>query len=88
MIVPSYLSLLVASAWLVAACLIPFLRAKHRPAAFWGLVLVGVPVLGWLTLHWGPVMGFGAFAMGLWVLLRSPLQTVRRRREPVHRGLH
>ncbi|SEN82644.1 Protein of unknown function [Paracoccus alcaliphilus] len=85
---PHYISLLFVAIWLVMACLIPFLRAQHRPAAFWAMVLVGVPVLGWLTLHWGPGIGFGTLVLALWVLLRSPLDPSRRRRGNIHSGLH
>lgn len=88
MIAPATLSLLAAGFWLVVACLIPFLRIGRRAALFWVMVLAGVPVLGWLTLHWGPVPGFGALSLGLWLLMRAPVAAIRRRRPPMHRGLH
>lgn len=58
--------------WVLLAALIGFLRPHHRLAAFWIVVVLGVPVLGWLTLNWGPSVGVGAFALGLALLLRRP----------------
>ncbi|MDP5305549.1 DUF2484 family protein [Paracoccus spongiarum] len=75
------ITLAVAGGWLALACLLPMLRAVHRPRAFWALVATGVPVLGWLTLNWGPVAGVAGFAMGLAVLFWPP------RRQPRNPGL-
>jgi hypothetical protein len=68
--------------WLVLALVIPRLPLRHTGATLWLLALAGVPVLGLLTLHWGPGPGFGGFALGLLVLARAPL---RRRAAAVER---
>jgi hypothetical protein len=62
----------VAAVWLLLACLLPWLRPHHRPRAFWALVATGVPVLGWLTLNWGPILGVAGFALGLAALFWPP----------------
>lgn len=67
-------SVAAAAAWVLLASLIPYLRQRHRFVAFWTMIVLGVPVLGWLTLYWGPLVGVGAFALGLWLLLRQPLR--------------
>lgn len=60
--------------WLVLALVIPRLSLRHLGAMLWLLALAGVPVLGWVTLHWGPGPGFGSFGLGLVVLARAPLR--------------
>lgn len=67
----------VVLAWLALACFLPWLRAHHRPRGFWALVAMGVPVLGWLTLNWGPMAGVAGFAMGLAVLFWPPRRQSR-----------
>lgn len=64
----------VVTTWLVVASLIPYLRPRYHFSASWLMVALGVPVLGWLTLHWGPGVGVGAFSIGFLVLLRQPLR--------------
>lgn len=73
--------LLVAfGVWLCLAMAMPRLHMHHRPRLFWILIVAGVPILGWLTLYWGPTAGVGAFALGLWLLFRGPFDPLRRRR--------
>lgn len=64
--------------WLCLAASLPRLRTSWRLRLFWLLIAAGVPILGWLTLHWGPTAGIGAFAIGLWLLLRPPSGPVGR----------
>lgn len=67
-----FISFAAILGWLVLACLLPNLRAHHRPRAQWALVASGVPMLGWLTLNWGPMAGSAGFALGLAALLWPP----------------
>lgn len=67
-------TLAAAALWLVAARLIPALRARHRGGAFWTLVLTGVPLLGALTLHFGPGAGVLGFAVAIAALAFVPLK--------------
>lgn len=60
--------------WLVLAALLPRVVSRYRLAAFWAMIVMGVPVLGLLTLHWGPGIGVAAFALGLCILLLQPLR--------------
>ncbi|MFN3273141.1 MAG: DUF2484 family protein [Paracoccus sp. (in: a-proteobacteria)] len=83
MSLPAGLALAALALWLLAACAIPRLRLAHRGVAVWVLVLAGVPLLGWLTLRWGPGLGVLGFALGLLVLYRPPLR--RRRSARVNR---
>lgn len=66
------LPLSLAAIWLAAACAVPFLRAPHRWGATWTLILAGVPLVGWLTLKFGPGAGVLAFALALLMLLKPP----------------
>jgi hypothetical protein len=74
MTVLTIVSGVVVLAWVVLASLIPYLRDRYQFNASWLMVALGVPVLGWLTLNWGPGIGVGAFALGFCVLLRQPLR--------------
>ena len=60
--------------WSLLASMIPLLPSRYRFSAFWAMIALGVPVLGWLTLHWGPGAGVAAFAFGLWLVLRQPMR--------------
>ena len=71
------LALAGAAVWLTLACLPPPLSRRWQRRASWVLVLAGVPVLGWLTLEWGPGLGVLGFGLGLLMLLGRP--TARRR---------
>lgn len=62
----------VTGVWLCLACLVPMLAPRWRPRANWCLVTFGVPILGWLTLVWGPGIGVLGFALGLLALGRRP----------------
>ncbi len=76
------LSLAAACLWAVIATLVALGPQRfHWPAA-WGLIAVGVPVLGWVTWVNGPVWGLVVLAGGLSVL-RWPVRRLlaRLRRE-------
>jgi len=66
-------ALTAALIWLVAANLIAMFpsRDNHWRAAY-GLILVGIPLLGWVTYQNGPVWGLLILAAGASVL-RWPL---------------
>lgn len=55
--------------WLIAANLIGMFpsRDKHWRAAY-GLIAVGVPLLGWVTYELGPVVGLLLLAAGVSIL--------------------
>ncbi|MFO1139465.1 MAG: DUF2484 family protein [Paracoccus sp. (in: a-proteobacteria)] len=73
---------LAALLWVGAACLLPFSRLRWRYAVLWILVISGVPVLGWLTLLYGPACGVLFLLLGLSLLVWPPAETLRRRRHP------
>lgn len=73
-----YIPLGLAGFWLVLALLIPRLPLHRQGLANRLTVILGVPVLGLLTLHLGPAVGLAAFALGVALLLWQPL----RRRAP------
>ncbi|WP_165455733.1 DUF2484 family protein [Paracoccus subflavus] len=58
--------------WLALALLQPRLHPRQRARAFWALVGVGIPLLGWLTLTGGPIAGVTGLALGIAMLLRAP----------------
>ena len=61
--------LVLACLWLVAANLLAMIpsRDNHWTRAY-ALIACGVPLLGWLTVTHGPVVGFIALAAGASVL--------------------
>ncbi|MGR3463313.1 DUF2484 family protein [Limimaricola sp.] len=71
-----------AALWLVAANLAAMLpsRDNHRSCATI-LVVIGVPLLGWVTFAFGPVAGVVLMAAGVSVL-RWPLMLLGRLRRP------
>ena len=62
-------SLIAAALWAVVANLIAMFPSKrgHWPAA-WGLVVAGIPIVGWVTIQNGPVIGLVVLAAGISVL--------------------
>jgi len=66
-------SLIAALIWLVSANVIGMFpsKTKHWPAAY-GLITVGIPILGWVTYQSGPVIGLLALIAGS-SILRWPL---------------
>ncbi len=74
------LTLVMALLWGCLASLVPFLRAHRRMASWWGVVALGVPVLGLLTYVNGPLVGVTGFALGILMLNYSPLLRLARRR--------
>lgn len=67
-------SLILACVWLVAANLVAILpsRRSHWPQAY-VLIVLGVPLLGWVTYQNGPWIGLLALAAGASVL-RWPIR--------------
>lgn len=64
------LALAVTGLWLVLAGLaVTALPRRWHHRAARALVLAGVPVLGWLTLAWGPGPGVAGLAVGVPLLL-------------------
>lgn len=65
-------SLITACVWALVACAIAMgPRRFHIPAA-WGLIISGIPLLGWVTYQTGPVWGIMILLAGM-SLLRWPL---------------
>ncbi|KGJ05145.1 hypothetical protein IT41_07080 [Paracoccus halophilus] len=80
---------LAVALWVLVACLVPLFRARWRNAALFGLVVCGVPVLGWMTYLLGPAFGVLFLALGLSLLVWPPAGLLRRRRQSQpERGLH
>jgi Protein of unknown function (DUF2484) len=63
------LPLALCLVWLIAANLIGMLpsRDKHWKVAY-GLIAIGVPLLGWATYEAGPVVGLLLLAAGASIL--------------------
>jgi hypothetical protein len=66
-------SLILACLWAVTATVIAMVpsRRNHWPAAY-GLIAVGIPLLGYVTWQNGPMVGVLVFAAGA-SILRWPL---------------
>ncbi len=65
-------ALIATLAWLLAALSLGFVPLRWRVATGWALAALGVPVLGWLTLGFGPFAGGAALATGLALLHFAP----------------
>lgn len=75
------LSVVAAVVWLLVACCVPRLREAQRPRALTGLVVAGVPLAGWLTYCFGPLVGIMAMIGAVVALLVPPRP--RRRKTPL-----
>mgnify|MGYP001309625350 FL=1 len=63
------LPLTFAFLWLIAANLIAMLPSRdHHWRAAYGLIALGIPLLGWLTWAAGPLWGMAFLAAGCSVL--------------------
>lgn len=78
-------ALIAACLWIVAASAIGVLPSRdHHWRAAYGLIAVGIPILGWLTYVEGPIWGLVALGAGgsilrwpviyLWRWVRRGLQ--------------
>lgn len=67
------ISVILVCLWVVAASVAGTLPKRlHWPCA-WGLIVTGIPLLGFITLQAGPVWGLLAMAGGA-SILRWPLR--------------
>lgn len=65
--------LIAACLWLISANLIAMLPSRdHHWRAAYGLIAIGIPILGWLTYEAGALWGL-AFLAAAASLLRWPL---------------
>lgn len=82
-------AVVLAMLWVMVACMLPLFRERWRPLTLAGLVLFGVPVLGWLTYLAGPACGVLFLSLGLSLLAWPPVEHLRRRRHiSAERGSH
>ena len=80
------LSLIAACLWAIAANLIAMLPSKHShwPAAY-GLIAVGIPILGWVTYENGPWLGLIVLVAAMSILRWPVFYLVRWVRRTVAR---
>ena len=71
-------SLIAVFMWVILANAIAILPSKrnHWPAAY-GLIAIGIPILGWVTYENGPWIGLIAMAAGI-SILRWPVRYLGR----------
>ena len=63
------LSLILACLWLIAANLIGMVPSRdHHWRAAYGLIAVGIPIVGYVTWQMGPLLGLLVLAAGASVL--------------------
>ena len=63
------LSLILACLWLVGANLIGMVPSRdHHWRAAYGLIAVGIPIVGYVTWQMGPLLGLLVLAAGASVL--------------------
>lgn len=74
-------SLLLACLWAVTATLIAMLPSRdHHWRAAYGLIAVGIPILGWVTYQNGPWIGLIVLAAGTSILRWPVIHLWRRMR--------
>ncbi len=72
-------ALIAACLWVCIACVLGLMPSRdHHWRVAYGLIAVGIPILGWVTLTLGPVWGLAVLAAGA-SILRWPLIRVWRR---------
>ena len=72
------LSLILACLWLIVANLIAMVPSRdHHWRAAYGLIAVGIPIVGYVTWQMGPLLGLLVLAAGASVL-RWPVYYVWR----------
>jgi len=72
-------ALILGCLWFVAANIVAMLPSRdHHWTAAYMLIACGVPLLGWLTVEHGPILGMLALAAGA-SILRWPLVFLMRR---------
>lgn len=74
----AWLAIAAVVVWGVLNCLVSRVRRRWRASCQWGLVALGVPVLGWVTYALGPVVGMAVFALGIGMLIWHPHLPQRR----------
>lgn len=65
-------AVIAALLWGAMTCLLPLVPRRRQVPVFWASIILGVPVLGWLTFAMGPGVGVLAMGLGLLILVRSP----------------
>lgn len=68
------LTLVLAGLWLAATLFAALAPAPLPPPFVWVLIVLGVPLLGLVTLTMGPAWGLGGLAMGALALRRPMLR--------------
>jgi hypothetical protein len=64
--------LVLVCVWLVSAAAAGLSPARYHWAAAWVLIATGIPLLGLVTLAFGPVWGLIGLAAGV-TILRGPI---------------
>ena len=66
------LTLGLCGLWLVGALILPRLGDRRRNRILRLLIVLGVPLIGWVTLQAGPIAGLAGLGIGLLLLMRRP----------------
>ncbi|MEJ6395322.1 DUF2484 family protein [Gymnodinialimonas sp. 2305UL16-5] len=66
------ISLIMCCIWAVLACLAGLTPQRYHWPAAWTLIATGIPLLGWVTMQTGPLVGLIFLVAGASVL-RWPL---------------
>ena len=71
-------ALIVGCLWLIGANLLAMFPSRdHHWRAAYGLIAVGIPILGWITYVNGPILGLIFLAGGMSVLRWPVLRLAR-----------
>ncbi|MCO8144152.1 DUF2484 family protein [Rhodovulum tesquicola] len=79
-------SLILACLWVVVAAGLGMLPQRYHWPAAYGLIALGIPLLGYVTYQNGPMLGMVAMAAGVSVLRWPTLYLLRWLARPLRRG--
>lgn len=74
-------SLITACLWALCATVIAFAPRRFHLRGAWALIISGVPLIGWVTLDHGPLLGLLCLAGGISVLRYPAMHLFRKLRQ-------
>lgn len=80
------IALITASLWALTATLVALAPRRFHWRGAWALIVTGVPLIGWITLEHGALVGLLCLAAGTSVLRYPVLHLLNKLRGPQDNG--